>query len=66
MKDFLTAIGLVFVFEGLILFASPRRLLKILNVITKYSEKKIRVIGSFSMLIGVILIMIIRNLYIGV
>jgi len=66
MNDFLTAIGLVFVFEGLILFASPRRLLKILNVITKYSEKKIRVIGSFSMLIGVILIMIIRNLYIGV
>ena len=61
MNDFLTAIGLVFVFEGLILFASPRRLLKILNVITKYSEKKIRLIGSFSMLTGVVLIMIIRN-----
>ena len=61
MNDFLTAIGLVFIFEGLILFASPKRLLKILNIITKFSEKKIRLIGSFSMLIGVVLIMIIRN-----
>jgi len=61
MNDFLTAVGLVFVIEGLILFASPKRLLKILNIITKYKEKKIRLIGSFSMLIGVILIMIIRN-----
>ena len=61
MKDFLTAVGLVLVIEGLILFASPKRLLKILNIITKYKEKKIRLIGSFSILIGVILIMIIRN-----
>jgi hypothetical protein len=61
MNDFFTAIGLVFVFEGLVLFASPKRLLKILNVITKYNEKKIRLIGSFSIFIGVILIMIIRN-----
>jgi uncharacterized protein YjeT (DUF2065 family) len=61
MNDFLTAVGLVFVIEGLILFASPKRLLKILNIITKYKEKKIRLLGSFSMLIGVILIMIIRN-----
>ena len=61
MNDFLTAIGLVFIFEGLILFVSPKRLLKFLNIITKYSEKKIRLIGSFSMVIGVLLIMIIRN-----
>ena len=61
MNDFLTAIGLVLIFEGLILFASPKRLLKILNIITKYSEKKIRLIGSFSILIGVLLIMLIRN-----
>ena len=61
MNDFLTAIGLVFIFEGLVLFVSPKRLLKILNIITKYSEKKIRLIGSFSILIGVLLIMLIRN-----
>jgi uncharacterized protein YjeT (DUF2065 family) len=61
MNDFLTAIGLVFVFEGLVLFASPKRLLKILNTIAKFKEKKIRLIGSFSILIGVLLIMIIRN-----
>ena len=61
MNDFLAAIGLVFIFEGLILFVSPKRLLKFLNIITKYSEKKIRLIGSFSMVIGVLLIMIIRN-----
>ena len=61
MNDLFTAIGLVFIFEGLVLFSSPKRLLKILNIITKYNEKKIRLIGSFSMIIGVILIMIIRK-----
>ena len=61
MRDLFTAIGLVFIIEGLILFASPKRLSKILYIISRYNEKQIRLIGSFSIFIGVILIMIIRN-----
>ena len=61
MSDLFTAIGLVFIFEGLILFTSPKRLVKILDMMAKYDERKIRFIGSFSIIIGVVLIMVIRN-----
>ena len=47
MFDFLVAVGLVFIFEGMILFISPKRLKNILNIINDYSEKKIRLIGLF-------------------
>ena len=33
-------VGLVFIFEGMILFISPKRLKNILNIINDYSEKK--------------------------
>ena len=44
MIDFLSAIGLIFILEGLLLFASPKRLKKILQIITIYPESKIRII----------------------
>ena len=60
MFDFLVAVGLVFIFEGMILFISPKRLKNILNIINDYSEKKIRLIGLFSITIGLIIVSIIR------
>ena len=60
MIDFLTAIGLVFVLEGLILFISPSRLKSLLKVINKFSEKKIRLIGLLSITIGIIITSLIR------
>ena len=47
MIDFLSAIGLIFILEGLLLFSSPKRLKNILQIITKYPESKIRMIGGF-------------------
>ncbi len=61
MLDFLSAIGLIFIMEGLLLFASPKRLKKILQIITVYPESKIRIIGGFSILIGIVLLWIIRK-----
>tara|TARA_A100001388_G_scaffold5475_1_gene4015 strand:+ start:66 stop:251 length:186 start_codon:yes stop_codon:yes gene_type:complete len=61
MLDFLSAIGLIFILEGLLLFSSPKRLKKILQVITIYPESKIRMIGGFSVLIGIVLLWIIRK-----
>ena len=60
MIDFLVAVGLVFIFEGMILFISPKRLKQILKLINDYSEKKIRLIGLFSITIGLIILSIIR------
>ena len=60
MIDFFVAVGLVFVFEGMILFISPKRLKQMLKLINDFSEKKIRLIGLFSITIGLIVISIIR------
>ena len=60
MIDFIVAVGLVFIFEGMILFISPNRLKQILKLISDYSEKKIRLIGLFSITIGLIILSIIR------
>ena len=60
MIDFFVAVGLVFIFEGMILFISPKRLKQILKLIDEYSEKKIRLIGLFSITIGLIILSIIR------
>tara|TARA_X000000950_G_scaffold113272_1_gene142539 strand:- start:3271 stop:3456 length:186 start_codon:yes stop_codon:yes gene_type:complete len=61
MLDFLSAIGLIFILEGLLLFSSPKRLKKILQMITIYPESKIRMIGGISVLIGIVLLWIIRK-----
>ncbi|MBF95857.1 MAG: hypothetical protein CFH34_00722 [Alphaproteobacteria bacterium MarineAlpha9_Bin4] len=60
MIDFIIAFGLVFVIEGLLLFISPNRIKNLLNVISSYSEKKIRLIGLLSIIIGIIIIALIR------
>ena len=60
MIDFFVAVGLVFVFEGMILFISPKRLKQMLKLINDFSEKKIRLIGLFSIIIGLIIISLIR------
>ena len=61
MVDFLSAIGLILILEGLLLFSSPKRLKKILQIITIYPESKIRMIGGLSVLIGIVLLWIIRK-----
>ena len=61
MLDFLSAIGLIFILEGLLLFSSPKRLKKILQIITIYPENKIRIIGGVSVLLGIVLLWIIRK-----
>ena len=66
MIDFLSAIGLVFILEGLLLFSSPKRLKKILQIVTIYPENKIRIIGGVSVLLGIVLLWIIRKWIINV
>ena len=60
MLDFIIAVGLVFVIEGLLLFIAPFRIKQLLIAINNYSEKKIRLIGLLSIIIGIITIGLIR------
>ncbi len=60
MLDLISAIGLVFVIEGLILFISPKRIKQILNLLERFSEKKIRLIGLLSIIIGIVIVALIR------
>ncbi len=60
MHDFIAALGLLFVFEGLLLFVSPKKIFKVLKKLSQYSEKKIRIIGASFIIVGIILIWIIR------
>lgn len=60
---FLVAVGLLFVFEGILPFLSPdfwRRLM--LYMITQ-SNRSLRVMGLVSMLIGLTLVTIARGLF---
>ena len=61
MNDLLTAIGLVFIIEGLLLFYSPKRLAELVKLISTLSPKKIRSLGLFFILLGIMLLYIIRK-----
>ena len=56
MTDLLVGMALVLIFEGIILFALPKRLFNILSIISKFSERKIRMIGIISIIIGLVLL----------
>ena len=60
MTDLLVGMALVLIFEGIILFALPNRLFNILNFISKFSDRKIRMIGIISIIIGLVLLCLIR------
>ena len=60
MTDLLVGMALVLIFEGIILFALPNRLFNILSFISKFSDRKIRMIGIISIIIGLVLLCLIR------
>ncbi|MDI9819254.1 MULTISPECIES: DUF2065 domain-containing protein [unclassified Legionella] len=61
LVNFLSAVALVFVFEGLMPFASPSRWKKLLRKIIEQDEKVLRITGFFSMLVGVILLTVVHQ-----
>lgn len=59
--NFLSALALVFVFEGLMPFAAPKRLKRLLRKIIEQDEKVMRITGFLSMLVGVIVLTIVHQ-----
>lgn len=59
-QDFLVAVSLLLVFEGIMPFARPERWRNYMITITKQPDKSLRIMGLVSMLIGVFLLYAIR------
>ena len=61
MSDLITAIGLLFFIEGLLLALFPSRIKNMLKVIENMSENKLRYSGIFFLPIGFIIIWYMRH-----
>lgn len=59
----LTAIGLVFVLEGILPFVSPRSWRWLMQQMFIQSDRAVHIMGLVSMLIGLALICIVHNLF---
>jgi len=62
MRDFLTAIGLVFAIEGLLLAAFPTAMRKAMTEVVNSEDGFLRRIGLGSAAVGVVIVFLIRGL----
>ena len=61
MGDLITAVGLLFFIEGLLLAMFPSRIKNMLKIIENMSENKLRYSGIFFLLVGFIIIWYMRH-----
>jgi uncharacterized protein YjeT (DUF2065 family) len=61
MTDFLVALGLVFVIEGLIFAASPDAAKRAMVHVLETADGPLRIVGIASAVVGVILIWFVRG-----
>ena len=61
MRDIVTAIGLLFFFEGLILAIFPLRIKNMFKLIEKLPLKRLRSLGVFFLIIGFLIVWYIKN-----
>ncbi len=61
MSDFIVALGLVFVIEGLLFAAFPGSAKRAMTTIQETPDGPLRVVGVVSAVLGVLLIWLIRG-----
>jgi uncharacterized protein len=61
MSDFLVALGLVFVIEGLVFAAFPGAAKRAVEHVLETPEAALRLVGIFSAVLGLILIWLVRG-----
>lgn len=61
MKDFIVALGLVFVIEGLIFAVSPGAAKKAMAHVLETPDGPLRVVGIVSAVLGVVLVWFVRG-----
>lgn len=55
-SDFMTAVALLLIFEGIMPFASPEQWKKALQSIAEANASKIRIFGLISMICGLLML----------
>ena len=61
MIDFLRALALLLVIEGIMPFLSPTKWRDALQILQKLEDKTLRIMGLTAMLVGVILLILIHR-----
>jgi len=61
MTDFLAAVGLVFVIEGLVFAAFPEQAKRAMASVMQTPEMTLRAIGIGSAVVGLILVWLVRS-----
>ena len=61
MSDFLTALGLLFVFEGLIYGGAPRSAKRMAVEVLRLPESVLRAVGFGSMFLGIAIVWLVRG-----
>jgi uncharacterized protein YjeT (DUF2065 family) len=61
MTDFLAAIGLVFVIEGLIFAAFPAAAKRAVTVMTQTPDQGLRLVGLLSAALGLVMLWLVRG-----
>ena len=61
MNEIITAIGLIFFIEGLLIAIFPSRIKSIFELIKKIPEKKLRTFGIIFLVIGFLIIWYIKK-----
>jgi uncharacterized protein YjeT (DUF2065 family) len=61
MPDFLAAIGLVFVIEGLVFAAFPAQAKRAMQSVLETPEASLRLIGIGSAVVGVVVVWLVRG-----
>lgn len=59
----MTTMGLLFVFEGILPFLAPSVWRRMMNYIVLQSDRALHIMGLISMLVGLALVSIARDLY---
>ena len=61
MTDFIAALGLVFVIEGVVFAAFPQIAKRAVGAVTETPEGTLRAVGLFSAVIGLIVVWFVRG-----
>lgn len=59
----LTAVGLLFVFEGVLPFLSPRFYRQVMHRMILQSDRALHIVGLISMLVGLALVSVAHDLF---
>jgi uncharacterized protein YjeT (DUF2065 family) len=60
MDDFLAALALMLVIEGLLPFASPKTMRRVIEQMTQMDDNSLRIAGLVSMVAGAVLLYFVR------